>query len=155
MRKKKSNDLLTEVELEFMTLLWEHGAGTVREVMAHLDEDRDLAYTSAATILRILDEKGFVTSHKDGKALIYKAELSKEVYQARLLKDVSLKLFDNTPAQLVARLVDDENLSQDALEEIRELLGRRLGDDQETGVDRGTGVAKRNAPGHGGTRKTG
>lgn len=129
MRKRKTSELLTEVELEFMNLLWKHGDGSVRDVMAHLDQGRDLAYTSAATILRILEKKGFVTSHKTGKTLIYSAELSKDVYQTRLLKDVSMKLFDNTPAALVARLVDDEDLSQDALEEIRELLGRRLGDD--------------------------
>ncbi len=128
MRKRKTHDLLTEVELEFMTLLWEHGGGTVREVMSRLDDDRDLAYTSAATILRILEQKGFVTSQKTGKTLAYSADLSKDVYQSRLLRDVSAKLFDNTPAALVARLVDDNHLSEEALEELRALLGRKLGD---------------------------
>lgn len=113
-----------------MTLLWEHGDGSVRDVLANMDQDRDLAYTSAATILRILEQKNFVTSEKIGKILIYKPLLTKDVYQSRLLKDLSAKLFDNTPAALVARLVDDDDLSQDALEEIRALLGRRLGDDR-------------------------
>lgn len=129
MRRRKSHELLTEVELEFMTLLWEHGEGTVRDVHGNLDEARDLAYTSAATILRILEKKGFVTSRKEGKSLVYSAVLSKNTYQSRLLRDVSAKLFDNTPAALVARLVDDDDLSEEALEEIRKLLGRKLGDD--------------------------
>ncbi|MEP2945352.1 MAG: BlaI/MecI/CopY family transcriptional regulator [Lentilitoribacter sp.] len=129
MRKRKTHELLTEVELEFMTLLWELGDASVRDVLSKMDEDRNLAYTSAATILRILEQKGFVSSKKDGKSLIYSAILSKNEYQSRLLKDVSAKLFDNTPAALVATLVNDDHLTQDALEELRVLLGRKLGDD--------------------------
>lgn len=129
MRKRKTHELLTEVELEFMTLLWELGDSSVRDVLSKMDEDRNLAYTSAATILRILEQKGFVSSQKDGKSLIYSAILSKNKYQSRLLKDVSAKLFDNTPAALVATLVNDDHLTQDALEELRVLLGRKLGDD--------------------------
>jgi predicted transcriptional regulator len=129
MRKRKTHELLTEVELEFMTLLWELGDASVRDVLSKMDEDRNLAYTSAATILRILEQKGFVSSKKDGKSLIYSAILPKNEYQSRLLKDVSAKLFDNTPAALVATLVNDDNLTQDALEELRVLLGRKLGDD--------------------------
>ncbi|MBO6916911.1 MAG: BlaI/MecI/CopY family transcriptional regulator [Rhizobiaceae bacterium] len=129
MRKRKTHELLTEVELEFMTLLWDLGDASVRDVLSKMDEDRDLAYTSAATILRILEQKGFVSSKKDGKSLIYSAILTKNEYQSRLLKDVSAKLFDNTPAALVATLVNDDHLTQDALEELRVLLGRKLGDD--------------------------
>ncbi|MEP2978430.1 MAG: BlaI/MecI/CopY family transcriptional regulator [Lentilitoribacter sp.] len=129
MRKRKTHELLTEVELEFMTLLWELGDASVRDVLSKMDKDRNLAYTSAATILRILEQKGFVSSKKDGKSLIYSATLPKNEYQSRLLKDVSAKLFDNTPAALVATLVNDDHLTQDALEELRVLLGRKLGDD--------------------------
>ncbi|MEO9458670.1 MAG: BlaI/MecI/CopY family transcriptional regulator [Lentilitoribacter sp.] len=129
MRKRKTHELLTEVELEFMTLLWELGDASVRDVLSKMDKDRNLAYTSAATILRILEQKGFVSSKKDGKSLIYSAILPKNEYQSRLLKDVSAKLFDNTPAALVATLVNDDHLTQDALEELRVLLGRKLGDD--------------------------
>jgi predicted transcriptional regulator len=128
MRHKKKADLLTEVELEFMTALWGLGQGSVRDVLEALAADRNLAYTSAATILRILDEKGFVNSEKEGKTLIYKPVLEKNTYQMRSLQDLSAKLFDNTPASLVARLVDDDGLSQESLEEIRALLDRRLRD---------------------------
>ncbi len=130
MRKRKKSELLTEVELEFMTGLWELGQGTVRDVLDALNPPRDLAYTSAATIMRILDEKGFVSSKRDGKTFVYCPLLSKDEYQGRLLRDVSAKLFDNTPAAMVARLVDDQDLSVDALDEIRALLDRRMGKDE-------------------------
>lgn len=120
--------MLTEVELEFMSVLWSLGEGGVRDILARLAPDRNLAYTSAATIMRILDDKGFVTSRKVGKQLVYAPSLSKDTYQTRSLQNLSAKLFDNTPASLVARLVDDAGLSQESLEEIRALLDRRLGD---------------------------
>jgi predicted transcriptional regulator len=126
MRQKKKNEFLTEVELEFMTHLWALGRGSVRDVLARLAAGRNLAYTSAATILRIMDEKGFVTSEKQGKTFIYKPALAKDAYQSKTLRDLSDKLFDGTPATLVARLVDDDGMSEEALEEIRALLDRRL-----------------------------
>ena len=131
MRKKKSRNLLTEVELEFMNELWEIGEGTVRDVLAQLPPDRNLAYTSGATILRILEEKGFVKSRKDGKSLTYTPLLAKDAYQTRSLQNLSRTLFDDTPASLVARLVDDAGLSEEDLEDIRALVERRLQDDSD------------------------
>lgn len=122
--------LLTEVELEFMTKLWDLGAATVRDIQDALGPDRKLAYTSAATILRILEQKEFVTSTKQGKTFLYTATLTKDAYQSRSLRNLSEKLFDNTPAALVARLVDDNDLSHEALDEIRALIVRRLKDDK-------------------------
>ncbi|MGB3316633.1 MAG: BlaI/MecI/CopY family transcriptional regulator [Albidovulum sp.] len=126
----KKTKFLTEVELEFMSRLWDLGAATVRDVQEALAPARKLAYTSAATILRILEQKGFVTSTKQGKTFIYTATLSKDAYQSRSLKNLSEKLFDNAPATLVARLVDDHDLSEEALDEIRALIDKRLRDDK-------------------------
>jgi predicted transcriptional regulator len=128
MRQKKKSEFLTEVELEFMTELWVLGEGTVRDILTELAPERNLAYTSGATILRIMEQKGFVTSKKQGKTFVYKPELAKDAYQSKTLRDLSDKLFDGTPASLVARLVDDQGMSEEALEEIRALLDRRLKD---------------------------
>jgi predicted transcriptional regulator len=120
---------LTDVELEFMTRLWELGEATVREVLDALGPGRKLAYTSGATILRILEQKEFVTSTRQGKTFLYKATLTKDVYQSRSLRNLSEKLFGNAPAALVARLVDDDHLSSEALDEIRALIDKRLGNE--------------------------
>jgi predicted transcriptional regulator len=127
---QKKTKFLTEVELEFMSKLWELGEATVRDVQDALGPARKLASTSAATILRILEQKGFVTSTKQGKTFLYTATLSKDTYQSRSLRNLSEKLFDNAPATLVARLVDDNDLSEEALDEIRALIDKRLRDDK-------------------------
>ena len=129
MRERKKSELLTEVELEFMNELWALGEGTVRDVIDRLPQSRNLAYTSAATILRILEQKEFVTSRKEGKRHVYIPTLGKDTYQSRSLKDLSMKLFDDTPASLVARLVNDDALTEEALGQIRALVDRRLKND--------------------------
>lgn len=131
MRQKKKSEFLTEVELEFMTELWALGEGSVRDVLARLAPDRNLAYTSAATILRIMEQKDFVTSEKRGKTFVYRPLLAKDTYQSKTLRDLSDKLFDGTPASMVARLVDDQGMSEETLAEIRALLDRRLNDNDD------------------------
>ena len=70
-----------------------------------------------------------MTSRKSGKSHIYTPTLSKVEYQSRSLKDLSAKLFDDTPASLVAALVNDEDLSEEVLGQIRALVDRRLRND--------------------------
>ena len=131
MRKRNSANLLTEVELEFMTELWALGEASVRDVLGQLPPERNLAYTSGATILKILNDKGFVKSRKEGKTLVYTPLLEKDKYQTRSLQNLSRTLFDDTPASLVARLVDDAGLTASDLEDIRALVERRLRNDRD------------------------
>lgn len=110
-----------------MTVLWRLEEATVRDVLGNLAPDRRLAYTSAATILKILEQKGFAVSKKEGRTFLYRPKISKDTYQSESLKNISEKLFDDTPAALVTRLVEDDELSDEALAEIRSLLDQRLG----------------------------
>lgn len=128
MRKKQDNSLLTEVELEFMTVVWATGGGTVRDILAVLNQAQERAYTSVATVLKIMEQKGFLSSERADRSLIYRPAIPKTEYQKTSLKNLSSKLFNDTPAALVARLVDDEEVTDDMLVEMRALLNERLGD---------------------------
>jgi len=128
MRKKQDKSLLTEVELEFMTVVWETGGGTVRDILAELNKVQERAYTSVATVLKIMEQKGFLTSERADRSLVYRPAVPKAEYQKTSLKNLSSKLFNGAPAALVARLVDDEYVTDEMLEEMRALLEERLGD---------------------------
>ncbi|MCI5097036.1 MAG: BlaI/MecI/CopY family transcriptional regulator [Rhodobacteraceae bacterium] len=128
MRRKQEKTLLTEVELEFMNVVWETGGGTVRDILAQLNKVQERAYTSVATVLKIMEQKGFLTSERADRALVYRPAIPKADYQKTTLKNLSSKLFNDTPAALVARLVDDEDVTNGMLEEMRALLDERLGD---------------------------
>jgi len=118
--------LLTEVELELMTALWQLEEGTVRDVLAQLPEGRDLAYTSVSTILRILEGKKLVTSRKVGRAHLYRPAISKSRYESRSLRHLVEKVFDGAPTAMVMRLLDDEGLTSDELREIQRALHEKL-----------------------------
>ncbi|WP_283966544.1 BlaI/MecI/CopY family transcriptional regulator [Tritonibacter sp. AK171] len=130
MRKKQHHSLLTEVELEFMTVVWELEQGSVRDILAELNTVQERAYTSVATVLKIMEQKGFLTSERVDRSLVYRPAIPKTEYQKTSLKNLSSKLFNGAPAALVARLVDDEDITDAMLEEMRALLNERLGDNE-------------------------
>lgn len=117
--------LLTEVELEMMTLLWRLGEGSVHQVLEALPQQRRLAYTSVSTILRILEQKGFLKSRKAGREHIYTPLLSKDLYEAKSLNHMVNKVFEGTPSLLVQRLLETEDLPKSEIEKIRAMLLER------------------------------
>lgn len=116
---------LTATELEMMNVIWRIGPATVLQVMEQLQPERELAYTSVSTMVRILEQKGYVTSTKEGRGHLYQAAVSKEAYQQLTIERVVSNVFDNTPALLVRRLLDSTALSPEDLAEIRALLRRK------------------------------
>jgi len=124
--KTQDQRLLTPAELELMTILWEGGPGTVRQVLESLSNDKQPAYTTVSTILRILEQKGFVTSRKDGRSHVYGAAMQRDHYEGRNLRQLVGSLFGGDPSALVRRLVSDETLSEDDLRQLQQLVDERL-----------------------------
>jgi predicted transcriptional regulator len=87
--------------------------------------ERELAYTSVSTIVRILEQKGFVKSEKVGRGHQYSPTISKEDYQGLSVEHLVSNLFDETPSLLVQRLLDSGRLTEKELAEIRALLRRK------------------------------
>ena len=126
-RPKGKSELLTTVELEFMMALWRIGEGTVREVLENLGGKEKRAYTSVATVLKVLHDKGYLAAKKQDRAILYKPTLSKTEYEGKTLKSLAATLFDGTPTAMVARLVDDEDLSEETIKEIKDIIDTRFG----------------------------
>ncbi|MDC0738665.1 BlaI/MecI/CopY family transcriptional regulator [Cognatishimia sp. SS12] len=118
--------MLTDVELEFMVALWEIGKGSVRDVMAAVTGETKRAYTSVATVLKILEDKGYARSERQDRSLIYSPVVQRADYEGRSLKNLSDSLFGGTPTALVARLVDNEDLTDEMIQEIKEIIDTRI-----------------------------
>ncbi|MGE4132149.1 MAG: BlaI/MecI/CopY family transcriptional regulator [Bdellovibrionales bacterium] len=114
--------LLTETELELMNILWRLEEGSVADVMAALPSARPLAYTSVSTILRILEQKGILRSRKEGRGHIYIPKIKKAEYEARTIRHVVERVFDNTPSALVRQLLGSIEINETELAEIRALI---------------------------------
>lgn len=117
---------LTEVELEIMNAIWDLGECNVKDVQVALNKERELAYTSVATIMKILQQKGALSLRKDDRAHTYVPVLSRSEYEAVSLQHLAQNLFRGDPSSMVARLLNDSNLSADELKTIRKILDERM-----------------------------
>jgi BlaI family transcriptional regulator, penicillinase repressor len=114
----------TERELDVMGVLWDQGGGTVAEVRARLQDD--LAYTTVLTVLRTLEEKGYVGHVEEGKAYRYHPLVERQAAGSSVLRRMMRKLFKDSPELLLTHLVSDRRLSDDELRRMRALLEERL-----------------------------
>jgi predicted transcriptional regulator len=117
---------LTEVELELMNSIWNLGECTVKEVQKSLPPGRNLAYTSVATMMKILEQKGVLSSRKNDRAHTYCALISRSEYEGQSLRHMADNLFQGDPTSMVMRLLNDNKLSSEELKTIRDLLDQRL-----------------------------
>ncbi len=118
--------MLSGRELDVMNVLWERGSATVSEVLEDLQDE--LAYTTVLTILRRLEEKGHVRHDADGKAHRYLPLVRREEAQDSAIQRVTRKLFLDSPALLISRLLRKGTLSEAELRDLRSLVDERLGE---------------------------
>jgi BlaI family transcriptional regulator, penicillinase repressor len=121
----KRDAIFTERELDVMDILWRDGSGTVSEVKERLEDD--LAYTTVLTILRTLEQKGYVGHEAEGRAYRYHPLVGKEEARESHLERLTRKLFGGSRELLMTRLVSEGDLTRDELERLRALLDHRLG----------------------------
>lgn len=121
--------VFTERELDVMGVLWDRGDATVAEVRERLADD--LAYTTVLTVLRTLEEKGYVGHIEEGKAHRYHPRVERGEAGESLLRRVTRKLFAGSPELLLTHLVADRALSAEELRRMRSLLDERLAREEE------------------------
>ena len=114
----------TDRELDVMAVLWRRGSGTVTEVRDDLDDD--LAYTTVLTILRTLEDKGFITHLTEGKAHRYLPAVTQDLAGKSVLARMLDKVFAGSPEMLLAQLINERDLDASDLLRLRKLLDVRL-----------------------------
>lgn len=112
----------TESELEILTVLWERGLASVREVHEELAKSKDVGYTTTLKLMQIMNEKGLVKRDASVKTHIYQAAVSREKTQKHLLGKMIDGLFGGSSTQLVIQALGNHNASQEELDEIQRLL---------------------------------
>ena len=126
MARDKKDMTLTRAEMEIMNYLWarEDGRGTVRDVLECYPEPKP-AYTTTATLLKILTQKGFVAAEKnqgDGKTFFFRPLISQDEYRKRVMKDVKDSFFGGSAKSLVNFFVKEEEISESELQELLEMI---------------------------------
>jgi BlaI family penicillinase repressor len=115
----------TESELELLRILWEKEPATVRDIYDRLNEERPSGYTTVLKLLQIMTAKGLVVRDEANRAHVYRASISQDAMQSKILKDLSMRLFSGSAAQLAIHALAMEPASQNELDEIRALIERK------------------------------
>jgi BlaI family transcriptional regulator, penicillinase repressor len=110
----------SEREIDILKILWEKGEASVRDVHAAMSADRECAFTTVQTLLRIMADKGLVSQRSEGRRLFFKAKYSRQRASARFLR----KVFDGALDELVLSMLEAERTSPAEMKAIEELISR-------------------------------
>jgi len=125
--KRTAERLLTGAEFDIMNQVWRLGSASVRQTMEALGPEREVAYTTVATVLKILENKGFLESRKTYGVLCYTPKVSRESYESVSARHLVANVFQGAPAALVSRLLDDEAWKPEELRALRQRLQKLTG----------------------------
>ena len=112
---------LTDLELELMKIVWQRKQATVRDVYEALRERRPIAYTTVLTMMKILEQKGFVERDQSARAHVYRPLQARGPVIGEMVREFVEKVFNGAAEPLAAHLIEEHDL---APEEIERLLER-------------------------------
>jgi BlaI family transcriptional regulator, penicillinase repressor len=121
---------LTGQELEIMKVVWEREQATVRDVYEVLLKRRKVAYTTVMTMMKILEQKGFLRKSQEERAYVYRPAQPKRQVIGFMVRDFINRVFNGSAEPLLVHLVEEHHLSPKDLEEIAHLRkkeGREAG----------------------------
>ena len=114
----------TDRELDVMAVLWERGPSTVAEVRERLADD--LAHNTVQTVLRILEDKGYVGHTEEGRAHRFHVRVKRELAGATATDRIIDKLFGGSTERLLTHLMSERSIDPKELRRLRALLDERI-----------------------------
>ena len=114
---------LTNKEEEVMQTLWELEKVFVKEVVAAMPGDNH--YNTVSTIVRNLEEKGYVSHQAFGKTHQYFPVVSKADYTKKFMNQASKRYFDNSYKSMVSFFAKEEKISAEELREILSIIEKK------------------------------
>jgi predicted transcriptional regulator len=114
-------ELLTKREERIMDILWAMKKGFVNDLIEQLPDPKP-PYTTISSIVRILEDKGFVKHKAYGKIYEYTPAVSKLAYKKFALKSFIANYFDGSLENVVSFMVEEKELSEDELNDISKFI---------------------------------
>lgn len=119
------SSILTDAESRLMHVLWEKGSATVADVVAALPKKPATAYTTVQTLLKILEDKGYVAHDKAGRAFVYRPLIDRQHARRSAIGQLVRRFFEGSPELLVLNVLEHERLDPAVLRELKRRLDRR------------------------------
>lgn len=119
---KRNLKAMSPAETEILRLVWQLGAATVQQVHDTLPEGRKIAYKTVQTLLRRLEEKGYLTHKAQGRAYVFCPAVKREAVVKRTVLDFLDRLFGGDPRPLMHFLAREGRIDTEDIEELKKLI---------------------------------
>ena len=120
---RRTSKTLTEVELEFMQIIWEHEEVSTENVRNSLaQKERKLSDGAIRRVLAILMDKGYLERRREGIGFYYSAKVKKKHAYNTIFQDLLTRAFDGSGSLMVAALLDSLDVKNGEMDEIRRLI---------------------------------
>ena len=113
------------LQLQIMKVLWERSSATVAEVHQALPQPGELAYTTVATMLRKMENRGLVKHRSEGRRFIYEAAVTPDAVSRGMAQDLLERLFEGSLADMLSHLLATREVSRDELKQLELLIAER------------------------------
>lgn len=117
--------------MSILSVLWDAGASTVRQVHAVLNRSRETGYTTVLKLLQIMHDKGLVRRDTSARSHVYEAAVERDVVQAQLVDALASRAFGGSLSSLVMRALSPKRASQEEIAAVRAWLDSQA-DDEDT-----------------------
>lgn len=121
---RKRSPALTDGEARIMSVLWERPQASVSKVVAALRRRHPVTYSTAQTMLRILEQKGYVTHEKVGRAFVYRPLVDQRHARRLALRHLIRRLFEGSPSLLVRNVLEDDEIDPAERRRLKHLIAK-------------------------------
>jgi predicted transcriptional regulator len=112
----------TKSELEILHVLWQYGPSTVRTVNEHLNEHREVNYSSTLKLMQLMEGKGLLKRDTNDRSHVYRPAENPEKVQTQVVNGLRDLAFGGSTSRLVLRALGDGSATPEELEEIKRLI---------------------------------
>jgi BlaI family penicillinase repressor len=112
----------SKLEMQVLSVLWERGPSTVRDLLDALPDRKVRAYTTILTVMQVMEKKGLVSHTAQGNTHLYSATVSRAKVARPFLRGMVRNLFGGSPATVMQHLLADSDVSREELGEIKRLI---------------------------------
>jgi BlaI family penicillinase repressor len=114
----------TTAEFRLLEILWVLEEGTIEDLLRASEKESPLNYKTVQTVLRIMENKKFVSHSLRGRAFVYRPRVKRHEVRRISLRSLLERYFRGSRSELLVNLLEDERIGQNELEELESLVRR-------------------------------
>lgn len=122
----------SKLEMQVLSVLWQRGPATVRDILDAMPDGKSRAYTTILTVMQVMEKKGLVSHTAQGNTHIYAAAVSREQVAGPLLKDLVRHLFGGSRVSALQHLLQENEVSPGEMDEIKQLIATHEKEQDDT-----------------------